>query len=105
NVPPGPSGHWLFGTMPQVAGDPLTLYESAWREYGDTVRLRAFPGVDVYLLVHPEAIEYVLAKNHKNFRKPDSFNRSAGLLAGEGLLTDESPELLRTRRLGPAALS
>ena len=27
----GPRGHWHFGTMPQVAGDPLGLYERAWR--------------------------------------------------------------------------
>src|SRR4051794_18351845 len=49
-TPFGPRGHWLFGTMPQVAGDPLGLYESAWKRYGDIVRLRALPGVYFFLL-------------------------------------------------------
>ena len=98
-TPLGPKGHWLFGTMLQVAGDPLTLYESAWKQYGDIVRLRALPGVYFFLLVHPDAVEHVLAKNHKNYRKPDSFNKPASLLAGKGLLTDEGSSWLSRRRL------
>ena len=98
-------GHWLFGTMPQVAGDPLGLYESAWKQYGDIVRLRALPGVYFFLLVHPDAIEHVLAKNHKNYRKPDSFNVPASLLAGKGLLTDEGPSWFTRRRLVQPAFS
>jgi cytochrome P450 len=104
-TPLGPRGHWLFGTMPQVAGDPLGLYESAWREYGDIVRLRALPGVYFFLLVHPDAIDHVLAKNHKNYRKPDSFNQPASLLAGKGLLTDEGSSWLKRRRLVQPAFS
>ena len=104
-TPLGPRGHWLFGTMAQVAGDPLGLYESAWQEYGDIVRLRALPGVYFFLLVHPDAIEHVLAKNHKNYRKPDSFNQPASLLAGKGLLTDEGPSWLSQRRLVQPAFS
>jgi len=91
--------------MPQVAGDPLGLYESAWKQYGDIVRLRALPGVYFFLLVHPEAVEHVLGKNHKNYRKPDSFNQPASLLAGKGLLTDEGPSWLSQRRLVQPAFS
>jgi cytochrome P450 len=91
--------------MPQVAGDPLGLYESAWRQYGDIVRLRALPGVYFFLIVHPDAIEHVLAKNHKNYRKPDSFNQPASLLAGKGLLTDEGASWLNRRRLVQPAFS
>ncbi len=91
--------------MPEVAGDPLGLYESAWKQYGDIVRLRALPGVYFFLLVHPDAIEHVLAKNHKNYRKPDSFNKPASLLAGKGLLTDEGPSWLSRRRLVQPAFS
>jgi cytochrome P450 len=91
--------------MPQVAGDPLRLYESAWREHGDIVRLRALPGIYFFLLVHPDAIEEVLATNHKNYRKPDSFNQPASLLAGKGILTDDGPSWLRQRRLVQPAFS
>src|SRR5207244_1623753 len=59
----------------------------------------AFPGVYVYLLTHPEAVEHVLQKNHKNYRKPDFFNRTVGLLTGKGVLTSEGDFWLRQRRL------
>src|SRR5271165_1281819 len=104
-TPLGPRGHWLFGTMAQVAGDPLGLYKSAWKQYGDIVRLRALPGVYFFLLGHPEAVEHILAKNHKIYRKPDSFNHPASLLAGKGLLTDEGPSWLSQRRLVQPAFS
>src|SRR5207248_16080 len=70
----GPRGSWLLGCMRQFQRDPLTLYTRANREFGHYVRIRAFPGIHVYLLTHPEAVEHVLQKNHKNYRKPDFFN-------------------------------
>src|SRR5262249_39597745 len=53
----------------------------------------------VYLLTHPEAVEHVLQKNHKNYRKPDLFNRPARQLTGNGVLTSEGDFWLRQRRL------
>jgi cytochrome P450 len=85
--------------MGELTSDPLGLYTRAWKEHGDFVRLRVLPGVHFYLLAHPEHVEHVLATNHKNYRKPDSFNNSARLLAGTGLLTDEGPSWLRRRKL------
>src|SRR6516162_1732633 len=84
--PTGPRGHWLLGCMRQLQRDPLDLYTQANRDYGHYVRLRAFPGIYVHLLTHPEAVEHVLQKNHKNYRKPDFFNRTVGLLTGNGVL-------------------
>jgi cytochrome P450 len=102
-TPPTIRGHWLLGVLPEVARDALGFYERAWRGHGDIVRLRAIPGVSYDLLVHPEAVEHVLARNHKNYRKPESFNRPVGLLAGKGLLTDEGPSWLRKRKLAQPA--
>src|SRR3712207_8139406 len=56
----------------------LSLYTRANRDYGHYVRIRAFPGVYVHLLTHPDAVEHVLQRNHKNYRKPDFFNRTVG---------------------------
>ncbi len=75
-------GHWLTGVMRQMQREPLKLYGDAWREHGDYLRLRALPGFWFYLLSSPSAIEHVLHANHKNYRKPDSFNNSIRLLAG-----------------------
>jgi len=57
------------------------------------------PRIYVHLLTHPEAVEHVLQKNHRNYRKPDFFNRTVGLLAGNGILTSEGDFWLRQRRL------
>jgi cytochrome P450 len=85
--------------MRQLQRDPLGLYTRANREYGHYVRIRAFPGIYVHLLTHPEAVEHVLQKNHRNYRKPDFFNKTVGLLAGNGVLTSEGDFWLRQRRL------
>jgi cytochrome P450 len=95
----GPRGHWLLGCMRELQRDPLELYARAWREHGDCVRIRAFAGVYVHLLVHPEGVEHVLHKNHKNYRKPDFFNGPVSLLTGNGILTAEGDHWLRQRRL------
>jgi cytochrome P450 len=92
-------GSRFLGCLRQIQFDPLNLYRTAWRDRGDYVRLRVLPGVYVYLLAHPAAIEYVLHGNHKNFRKPDSFNHSVRLLAGNGILTSEGEVWRRQRRL------
>ncbi|MGL4555285.1 MAG: cytochrome P450, partial [Gemmataceae bacterium] len=96
---PGPQGHWLVGCMPRFARDPLALYAEASREFGHHVRIRAFPGIYVHLLTHPDAVEHVLVKNHKNYRKPDFFNGPVALLAGTGILVSEGEVWRRQRRL------
>src|SRR3954463_11456059 len=97
--PTGPRGNWLVGCMRHLRRDPLGLYTRANRDYGHYVRIRAFPGVYVHLLTHPEAVEHVLQKNHRNYRKPDFFNKPVSLLAGNGVLTSEGDFWLKQRRL------
>lgn len=100
---PGPHGHWLLGCLRRMQRDPLGLYTQAWREYGDYVRLRILPGAYAYLLTHPDAIEHVLQKHHKNYRKPDVLLKPMRLLTGEGLFTAEGEPWLRLRRLDQPA--
>ncbi|MDP1797341.1 MAG: cytochrome P450 [Planctomycetaceae bacterium] len=96
---PGPRGHWLRGCLRRFQQEPLEFYRECHREYGDYVRIRMVPGVDVYLLTHPDAVEHILQKHHKNFRKPDFFPKTVGLLAGNGILTSSGDFWLRQRRL------
>lgn len=96
---PQENGHRLVGCLRRLQLDPLSLYRNAWRDHGDYVRLRALPGFHFYLLAHPAAIEHVLHTNHRNYRKPDSFNHSVRLLAGNGILTSEGDFWRRQRRL------
>jgi cytochrome P450 len=86
-----------------LQNDALNFYKETWRTYGDYARIRAFPGIYVYLLSDPAAVEYVMLKNHKNYRKPDFFNKTVRLLAGDGILTSEGEFWLRQRRLSQPA--
>lgn len=93
----GPRGHWLLGCSRELHADPLGFYEGVWRTYGDFVKVRAFAGIDLYMLIRPEAVEHVLVRNHKNYRKPGFFNKPVGTLAGRGLVTSEG-DLWKTQR-------
>jgi cytochrome P450 len=100
---PGPRGHWLRGCLHQMQDDPLGLYSQARAEYGDYVRIRIVPHIYAYVLTHPDAVEHVLHKGHKNYRKPDIFYKSVGLLVGNGLFTNEGEPWLRQRKLASPA--
>ena len=79
--------------------DPLALYTQTQREFGDYVRMRVVRGIDCYVLTHPDAVEHVLHKAHKNYRKPNIFYNSVGLLVGNGLFTNEGDSWLSQRKL------
>jgi cytochrome P450 len=55
--------------------------------------------MDLYLLTHPAAVEHVLYKHHRDFRKPDIFHKAVGLLVGKGLFTSEGDLWTRQRKL------
>jgi cytochrome P450 len=85
--------------MPELQADGPGFYYRTWRDYGDYVRIRAIPGVYFYFLTHPDAVEHVLQKHHKNYRKPVFFDRTMALLVGQGLFSSEGDLWLRQRRL------
>jgi cytochrome P450 len=53
----------------------------------------------VYLVVRPEAVEHVLVRNHRNYRKPNFFNGPVGELVGQGLVTSEGEPWRAHRKL------
>jgi cytochrome P450 len=101
----GPRGHWLWGCMGQLRRHPLGLYSQSWRDYGDYVRLRVVPGVYAYSLTHPDAVEHVLQKNSKNYRKQPVVSQTLALLTGNGLFTNEGESWLQQRRLTQPAFN
>jgi cytochrome P450 len=66
-------------------------------QFGDVVRLPLVPH-PVYVLSHPDAVQYVLRSHASNFRKGILFRQIAAL-QGEGLLTSEGVLWHRQRRL------
>ena len=100
-LPPGPKGRLLTGNLFDYSSDQLDYLTLCARRYGDVVRLR-FVNVHSYLLNHPEYIEYVLARNNRNFIKSRGERHSLSFL-GEGLLTSEGSFWRRQRRLAQPA--
>lgn len=98
-LPPLLPGGLLFGSGPEAVADPLALYTRAQRALGDVVRLRGIPGIQWYLVTHPAGVEHVLKTRGRNYRKPDRFNASVRMLAGNGILSAEGDTWLRNRRL------
>jgi cytochrome P450/tetratricopeptide (TPR) repeat protein len=92
--PPSPPGHFLGGNSPEYKRDPLGFLTRCARAYGDIVALR-FGRQRVWLLNHPDHIEYVLVTGHRNFTRCSRGDP----IFGKGLFTSEGDFWLRQRRL------
>ena len=101
--PPGPKPHFLVGNMPLANRDPLSVLTGWAREYGDIFYYRA-GWIHVYVFNRPDLIEHILVRNHSNLLK-DRVVRNSRWFFGEGLLTSESEEWRRQRRLSQPAFS
>ena len=99
--PPGPKPKFLIGNVPLASSDPLSIFSTWAREFGDIFYYRA-GWLHVYFLNHPDLIEEVLVRNYKNFLK-DRVIRNSRWFFGQGLLTNEGDSWLRQRRLSQPA--
>jgi cytochrome P450 len=100
---PGPRGNFLFGCLRAFRRDELNFLRDLRQTYGDYVRIPTLPGYDIYLLADPAAVEHVLVKNYKNYRKPEFLIEPVRLLLGNGLFSSEGDFWLRQRRLAQPA--
>jgi cytochrome P450 len=75
----------------------LGFLEQCAREYGDVVKLKVAT-VPVYLLNHPDYIEYVLVTNQRNFVKSRT-SPAATSVFGNGLFNSSGDFWLHQRRL------
>jgi cytochrome P450 len=100
---PGPRGHFLFGCLREFRRDQFNFLRDLRRTHGDYVRIPTVPGYDIYLLADPAAVEHVLVKNYKNYRKPEFLVEPVRMLLGNGLFSSEGDFWLRQRRLAQPA--
>jgi cytochrome P450 len=101
--PPGPRGHFLFGSLRDFARDRLGFFTHCAREYGDVVSLR-LATYRAYCFYHPDAIEEILVTQNQNFIKHRAL-RMNRLVLGNGMLTSAGPFWLRQRRLAQPAFN
>ncbi|WP_422929451.1 cytochrome P450 [Singulisphaera sp. PoT] len=99
--PPGPKGHWFFGSGREFQRDRLGFLEECSRTYGDVVsfRLAHHP---IIVVNHPDQIEEVLVTNNKHYIKHFALRMTKSTL-GNGLLTSEGEFWRRQRRLSQPA--
>jgi cytochrome P450 len=93
----------LFGCLREFRRDQLNFLRDLWRTHGSYVRIPTLPGYDIYLLADPAAVEHILVKNYKNYRKPEFLVGPVRLLLGNGLFSSEGEFWLRQRRLAQPA--
>src|SRR5919197_435419 len=94
---PGPRGVALWHSLRRMRQNALAEYLRLREQFGDVVRLAVLPH-PVYLLSHPDAVQYVLRDHAHNYRKGLLF-RPIAALQGQGLLTSEGDLWMRQRRL------
>ncbi len=94
---PGPKGHFLVGSLPEIRRDNAQTFLDGWRQYGDVVR---YPGAfDIYCIAHPDHVQYILQTNHMNYKHPPFLNRKLTEIVGQGLVTTEGDYWKSQRRL------
>jgi len=102
NPAPGPRGHPLLGSLPEVRRDPLRLFLAAFREYGELVRFHFGPMV-AHLVSSPEGVHHVLVENQRNYGKQTRGYKNLRYVLGNGLLTSEGETWKRQRRIAQPA--
>ena len=99
---PGPSGHFLLGSLPAMRRDPLKNFLAAFNEFGEVVRFRFGPMVG-HLVSAPSGVNQVLAENNKNYGKQTRGFKNLRRVLGNGLLTSEGEFWKRQRRIAQPA--
>ena len=97
--PPGPAGHLLLGSLPDLSRDWLGHLDEVSARYGDVVWLRMPPALPpAVLLRHPDDIARVLVDDAAGFEK-SVLTRRVVPVVGEGLFTSDGALWRRQRRM------
>lgn len=86
------------GSLRRLIHDPLNLFTTMTREYGDIVCYRPAPET-AYLLNHPDYVKHVLVDNSRNYSKATHSNLVFKNVVGDGLITSEGDHWRSQRRL------
>lgn len=95
---PGPRGHFLLGSIPDIQKDRVQFLLDLQRDYGDVVQIRLGPFKGV-VLFHPDGIQHILQDNHSNYSKDTRTYAALSALVGNGLISSNGDFWLRQRRL------
>ena len=100
--PRGPRGQVLLGSAGDFRRDAFGFLRALQRDYGDVASFRL--GAHRLVLVsHPDAIDLVLQRGSRGFRKPRLVTGLGRLLFGEALTATDGATWRRQRRLAAPA--
>ena len=95
---PGPKGHFLSGSIPEIQLDRVKFLADLQQDYGDVVKIRLGP-FSAVVLFHPDGIQRILQDNQSNYSKETRTYAALRVLVGNGLITSNGDFWLRQRRL------
>lgn len=95
---PGPKGVRLVRWLLYLRRDTPRALVDLRAAFGDVVRLKIVPGMETFLVAHPDGVQRVLQENQRNYVKSRSY-RAISELTGRGLLTSDGDHWLRHRCL------
>jgi cytochrome P450 len=98
---PGPKGSILVGELSAVAKDPLGLLMRCLHEHGDVVRIR-MPGMEWYLVSHPDHVKHVLVDQSRNYLRGKSYDKFR-LIVGTSIVTTDGDDWRPLRRVAQPA--
>lgn len=98
---PGPKGNILVGELPAIAKDPLGLLLRCLHEHGDVVRIR-MPGMEWYLVSHPDHVKHVLVDHARNYPRGRSYDQFR-LIVGQSIVTTDGEAWRPLRRVAQPA--
>lgn len=85
--------------IPRFVKNPITILQQYVEEYGDIFCVHRYDRGKTVVSVNPELNQYVLQKNHRNYKKSKIQTEILAEYVGKGLLTSEGPYWLQQRRL------
>lgn len=95
---PGPRGTPVLGVMRALHSNRLQFVSDVAMQYGDIARYNVL-NIPLIQVNHPDAIQYVLQDNNKNYHKGFETMPTLDMTLGKGLLTNEGDSWLAQRRL------
>lgn len=100
NLPPGPPGHFLVGSLPELRRDALGYMRRCERRYGSIFRLRMpWPIEELTVVADPALARTVFLEDIDSFQRSRWTRRMSSPILGNGLLLAEGDAWRRQRRL------
>lgn len=95
---PSTKGYPIVGALPQIMTNFPKLLQETAPSLGDVSRIPVM-NTYLYVLSHPDHIQYILRDNHKNYARGGAGSNQLSRIIGRGLIVLEGEEWLTERRM------